>query len=68
MRIQWEPLKNEWLKNHRGVSFEPICEKISKGDILGVFANPSPKYPHQGVFVLEINDYTWVVPFRDSGD
>ena len=67
MRILWDDEKNEWLRKHRNISFETICEKVSKGDILYVFANPSPKYPHQGVFVLRLNDYTWFVPFFDSG-
>jgi hypothetical protein len=68
MRILWEEVKNDWLKNHRGVSFETISEKISQGHIIDIVANPSPKYPHQGVFVLLINEYTWLVPFVDTGD
>ena len=66
MRIVWEDKKNEWLKNSREISFEVICEKISKGDILDVFTNPNPKYSHQGVFVLRLKEYTWFVPFFDA--
>jgi len=68
MRIIWKDDKNEWLRKHRNISFEIICEKISNGDILDVFTNPNPKYPHQGVFVLRLNDYTWFVPFVDIGE
>ena len=68
MRIIWDDEKNELLKNQRNISFETICEKISKGDILDVFTNPNPKYPHQGVFVLWLKRYTWFVPFVDVGD
>jgi uncharacterized DUF497 family protein len=68
MRIVWDDEKNEWLKSHRDISFEIICETIGKGDILDVFTNPSPRYPHQGVFVLRLKEYTWFVPFVDVGD
>jgi uncharacterized DUF497 family protein len=67
MDITWDDTKNEWLKNHRDMSFEAICEKINRGDILDVFTNPNPQYAHQGVFVLRLHDYTWFVPFSDTG-
>jgi hypothetical protein len=67
MRFIWDDEKNEWLINHRDISFEVICEKISKGNILEVLKNPSPKYPHQGIFVLRLKEYTWFVPFYDTG-
>lgn len=59
--------KDEWLRVNRGVSFELICDKISKGLIVDVLTNPSSKYPHQGVFVIFLMEYTWVVPFFDNG-
>lgn len=69
MRIIWDVDKNEWLKIQRDISFEVVCEKIISGDILEVLAtNPSPKYPHQGVFVLRLKNYTWFVPFVDMGE
>lgn len=68
MRIIWDDKKNEWLRTNRGISFESICEKISQGDIVDVLENPSPKYPHQGVFVLLFMEYTWLVPFFDNGN
>jgi hypothetical protein len=55
MRFIWDDDKNDWLKKHRSISFEMISEKISNGDILDVLTNPSPNYPHQGVFVLWYN-------------
>jgi uncharacterized DUF497 family protein len=67
MRIIWDEQKNEWLKNQRKISFEAVCEKIKNGDVLEILENPSLKYPHQGVFVISVNDYTWFVPFVDDG-
>jgi len=67
MRIIWDAEKDDWLRTHRGISFEAICEKISMGDFLDVVTNPSPKYPHQGVFVVRLMEYTWLVPFFDTG-
>jgi hypothetical protein len=68
MRILWEEEKNDWLKNNRHISFEIISEKISQNDIIDVVTNPSPKYPHQGVFVLRMREYTWLVPFVETDD
>jgi uncharacterized DUF497 family protein len=68
MRIIWDEEKNKWLKIQRGISFEHICEKIGDDEILDVFINPIPKYRHQGVFVLRLKNYTWFVPFLDTGD
>jgi len=68
MRITWDEQKNEWLRNQRNISFEVVCEMIESGQILDVLENPGSKYPHQGVFVLSIDDYTWLVPFFDTGN
>jgi uncharacterized DUF497 family protein len=66
MRIIWDDEKDKWLQANRGISFELICDKISQGEILDVLANPSLKYPHQGIFVLCLMEYTWLVPFFDT--
>jgi hypothetical protein len=56
------------FKKQRNISFEVVCKKIENGDVLEILENPGSKYPHQGVFVISVNDYTWLVPFVDDGN
>lgn len=42
---------------------------LQEGDLLDVLEHPnSEKYAGQRLYVLNIDNYAWVVPFRDSGD
>ena len=61
MDIIWDDEKNGWLQLNRSISFEEICGKILDGDYLDILENPTRD--NQMVFVMKINDYTWVVPF-----
>ena len=63
----WDREKNEWLKAHRGVSFEQVVERIANGDVLGVEENRNQgRYPGQRIFVVELNGYAYLVPFVES--
>lgn len=63
--FRWSEEKNSWLKEHRGVSFEEVVEAIS-GRLLDVRANKKPKYSSQRVFIVNIDNYPWVIPFDES--
>lgn len=64
MYFNWDDAKNELLKVNRGISFEEIVFFISEGKIVDVIQHPNPvKYPDQMMYLLEINDYIFVVPF-----
>ena len=46
--FEWDPKKSEWLKKHRGVSFEEVVEAIEKGGLLRILRHKNPhKYPDQ---------------------
>lgn len=61
MKIIWDEEKNNWLQLNRNVSFEEISEKILNKDYLEIIVNPTRD--DQLYFILDIQNYIWVVPF-----
>jgi len=56
--------KNQQLIRERGISFEEIIMAIETGALLDVIPHPNTKkYPNQKVYVLNINNYVYAVPF-----
>ncbi len=67
--IQWNEEKNQLLQLQRGLSFEMVLEKLLNGHILGRKSHPDKKqYPHQHIFVMELNDYVCYVPFIENDE
>lgn len=68
MRVYaWDDAKNEWLKAFRGLSFEEVVFHIEKGDLLAILEHPNKKkYPAQQLFVVNIDDYAFLVPFVED--
>jgi len=65
--MTWNPAKNDQLKRERGIAFETIAYYLEEGRVLAVTAHPNPaRYPNQRVFVFQINDYIYLVPFVES--
>ena len=62
--LNWDPEKNEILKNVRGISFEEIAYLIESGQILGIEENPGRS--NQKMYVLEIESYAVIVPFVEN--
>jgi len=61
MNIIWDQNKNEWLILNRGISFEEISDNILNNDYLEILENPTRE--NQQYFIMNINNYIWVVPF-----
>jgi uncharacterized DUF497 family protein len=60
----WDSDKNEILISSRGVSFEEVIAVIECGDVLDIVEHPNQeKYAHQQIYIVEINDYVYLVPF-----
>ena len=59
--IIWNEDKNTWLKLERNISFEQIAQKILDDDFIDILEHP--KRGDQKIFVLEMNDYIYAVPF-----
>jgi hypothetical protein len=64
--FNWSQEKNELLKAEREISFEEIALLIGAGKILGIEENPG--HPNQKIYILEIEDYAYIVPFVESED
>lgn len=61
MDFVWDEAKNTWLKSERLVSFEQISSLILEGRYRDIVKHPAR--PDQRYFVLELREYTWLVPF-----
>jgi uncharacterized DUF497 family protein len=65
--FSWSEEKNELLKSERQVSFEDVVFYIEKGFLLDVLEHPNQeKYKSQKIFVVQIDDYVYLVPFIEN--
>jgi len=64
--FNWSSEKNKKLIKERNVSFEICLVKIENKDILDILDNAN--YPNQKIFVLEIDNYVYLVPFIENKD
>ena len=65
--FSWSIEKNEILKRERGVSFEEAVFHIERGDLLDVVEHQNQeRYPGQRIFVVNIGNYAYLVPFVGS--
>ena len=62
---EWNEEKNRKLKRERRISFEECLSAIESGRILDIIENKE-KYPGQKVFILEIGNYAYLVPFVED--
>ena len=62
--LTWSHEKNELLKAERGISFEEIALLIESDHILGIEENPAR--PNQKIYILEIENYAFIVPFVEN--
>ena len=66
-RFSWNDEKNQLLQSQRGISFEEVVFHIQRGDLLNVIDHPNQeRYPGQRIFVVNIRDYAYLVPFVES--
>lgn len=67
--FRWNSRKNELLKASRGVSFEDVVLAIETGGLLDVVGHPNPtRYPNQGLFVVAVSSYVYLVPHVEEVD
>ncbi len=67
--LNWSPEKNEWLKRERGISFEIVVFQIEAGNILDILEHGhQERYSDQRIFVIEFEDYAYLVPFVEDED
>lgn len=59
--ILWDNDKNIKLKLERNISFEDVSEFILSENIVDIVKHP--KRDNQWIFILDISDYIYAVPF-----
>ncbi len=65
--FDWNDDKNDLLKKERGVSFEQVELAIASGKLLDRVRHPNQeKYPNQKVFLVELEDYVYSVPYVED--
>jgi uncharacterized DUF497 family protein len=63
MRYEWDPEKNEWLKEKRNISFEKIIFHLARGDVWKVANHPDQRnYPGQKIYFVIVEEYIHLVP------
>ena len=65
--FDWDNQKNEQLKRERDMGFEGVLVAIEEGHILDIVEHPNKnKYPNQKIFIVNVNDYAYLVPFIEN--
>ena len=65
--FSWNEEKNELLKGERQISFEDVVFYIEQGFLLDVLDHPNQeKYKGQKIFVVQIDDYAYLIPFIED--
>lgn len=65
--FSWNEEKNELLREERQVSFEDVVFHIEQGFLLDVLEHPNQeKYKGQQLFVVQIDEYAYLVPFIED--
>src|SRR3990172_5934844 len=69
MRYEWDPKKNEWLKQERNISFEKIVFHLSQGDVWRIADHPDQEnYPGQRIYFVVVEEYICLVPHVVEND
>jgi hypothetical protein len=59
--------KNRWLIKERDISFEEVIAALDSHGLLDVVEHHnSEKYSHQKMYVVQVNDYVYLVPFVEE--
>jgi len=65
--VNWSNEKNNWLKNERGIVFENVKYYIENEDYIDIIEHPNKeRYPNQRMFVIDIDEYIYCVPFVEN--
>ena len=67
--FEWDDEKNEKLKSIRDISFEEAVFYIANDFVLDIVSHPNPnKYPNQKMFIVNIDNYAYLIPFIEKGE
>lgn len=67
--FDWDEDKNEWLKKERNISFEIVISLVAMGKLLDIVEHPNKKkYKNQKIFMIEYDNYAYLVPFVEDNE
>lgn len=67
--FDWNNDKNEELIKDRGISFEEVVFCIMHDGLLDIIEHTNKsKYPNQNIFIVNIDDYVYLVPFVEDDE
>ncbi len=67
--FDWSADKNQRLIEQRGISFESVVSAMEQGGLIDVLEHPNQdRYPGQLIYVVEIHEYVYLVPFVTQTD
>jgi uncharacterized DUF497 family protein len=65
--FSWDNEKNQLLKANRNISFEEVVFHLEKKHLLDIVQHPNQeKYKGQKIFIVNIDNYVYLVPFVES--
>ena len=65
--FDWNPDKNKLLIEERGISFEDIIYHLQNNCLLDDLKHSNhKKYPNQRIFVINIENYAYLVPYIET--
>jgi uncharacterized DUF497 family protein len=68
MKFDFSEEKNQLLLRERGVSFQDVIAAVLDKGVLADFPHPNvDRYPTQRIIVVELDSYTYCVPYVTDG-
>ncbi len=65
--LNWNSDKNQQLIEGRGKSFEEAVFYIQNGGLIDDIVHPNARdYPNQKIFIVNINEYIYLVPYVEN--
>ena len=65
--FDWDEDKNNLLNETRNISFEEVILSLGNNKLLDRVENPYKlKYPNQKMFIVEIDEYPYIVTFAED--
>ena len=69
MVFRYSDRKNEWLIQHRNISFEDAIGAITSNGLLADIVHPNQEhYPGQRIMVIRLHEYSYCMPYSTDGD
>ena len=64
MDFDYNPEKDRWLRENRGIGFEEIIGAVDSGGLIADIKHPNKlKYPNQRILAVKIKNYMFAVPY-----